>query len=174
MQGRTIGIDDPQALLEALPERIVGRIEIPKGRFLKRDAQGRVEYFSPLPLPFDYGCTPWMTLADGDLDLLVLEHPGLRWRGNTCDSEAVGAESQYCPIAVADFVDAGHWDPKLIVRPAPQQQALSRFEGNFLRVFFGGLACLKRRSGLGGDTWKKSRSKTCFRGIYRRDRPLSG
>ena len=48
-------------------------IEVPRGSFLKRGSTGRVDFVSPLPCPFNYGCVPVYVGMEGDLlDALVL------------------------------------------------------------------------------------------------------
>jgi len=48
-------------------------IEIPRGSFVKRGSTGRVDFISPLPCPFNYGCVPAYLGLEGDLlDALVL------------------------------------------------------------------------------------------------------
>lgn len=124
-----------QRLLLSLPPRICARIEVAKWQFSKRDDSGRVQYRSPFPLPFDYGSTPLMAMADGDLDILVLDR--------SCSSRGIGTELDVCPVAVAHFMDAGRWDPKVIARIAPKRDPLSRSEALFLGLFFRALAFLK-------------------------------
>lgn len=48
-------------------------IEVPRGSFLKRGFTGHVDFISPLPCPFNYGCVPIYLGLEGDLlDALVL------------------------------------------------------------------------------------------------------
>ena len=48
-------------------------IEVPRGSFFKRGSTGRVDFVSPLPCPFNYGCVPVYLGMEGDLlDALVL------------------------------------------------------------------------------------------------------
>ncbi len=48
-------------------------IEIPRGSFLKRGSSGRVDFVSPFPCPFNYGCVPAYIGGEGDLlDAVVL------------------------------------------------------------------------------------------------------
>lgn len=84
-------------------------IEIPRGGFVKRKADGSVDFVSPLPTPFNYGSVPGTLSPDGDpLDAVVL---GPRLARDTI----VEREE----LAVVDFVDAGDADPKLIVGDGP-------------------------------------------------------
>lgn len=57
---------------EAPPELEV-TIEIPRGSFLKRGSNGRVDFVSPFPCPFNYGSVPAYVGLEGDLlDAVVL------------------------------------------------------------------------------------------------------
>ena len=48
-------------------------IEVPRGSFVKRDGRGRVEFFSLLPCPVNYGSIAGSSGPDGDpLDAVVL------------------------------------------------------------------------------------------------------
>lgn len=79
-------------------------IETPRGSFAKRDVLGAVEFLSPLPCPFNYGCVPVLAAPDGDaLDAVVLG-PRL----------AVGQRVQIIVRATVLFIDAGQQDDKLI------------------------------------------------------------
>ena len=79
-------------------------IEVPRGSFAKRDARGAVEFLSPLPCPFNYGCVPALPAPDGDaLDAVVLG-PRL----------SMGQRTQTTVRGTIAFVDAGQHDDKLI------------------------------------------------------------
>jgi inorganic pyrophosphatase len=48
-------------------------VEIPRGSFLKRGTDGRLDFISPLPCPFNYGSVPAYIGGEGDLlDAVVL------------------------------------------------------------------------------------------------------
>lgn len=84
------------------------QIEVPKGSFLKREGD-RIEYVSPVPCPFNYGCVPDQPGADGDpLDALVLG-PRL----------PLGSEVEVPVHAVVRFLDAGLVDDKLVCGRLP-------------------------------------------------------
>lgn len=79
-------------------------IEVPRGSFVKRDAQGAIEFLSPLPCPFNYGSVPSRPAPDGDaLDVVVLG-PRL----------ARGARAQTFMRGTVAFLDAGQQDDKLV------------------------------------------------------------
>lgn len=86
------------------PARVTVTIEVPRGGFVKRRSDGGVDYVSPVPCPFDYGCVPGLPGGDGDpLDALVLG--GTRAAGDTVDVRV---------RAVVRFLDAGSVDDKLV------------------------------------------------------------
>jgi inorganic pyrophosphatase len=79
-------------------------IEVPRGGVVKRRADGSVDFVSPLPCPFNYGCVPVQTGGDGDpLDALVL---GPRLEAGTVVHTQV--------FAVVRFLDASQVDDKLV------------------------------------------------------------
>lgn len=48
-------------------------IEVPRGSFLKRGFDGRIDFVSPLPCPYNYGAVPSHLGQEGDLlDAIVL------------------------------------------------------------------------------------------------------
>jgi inorganic pyrophosphatase len=84
-------------------------IEVPRGSFVKRDDEGRFDYLSPLPAPFNYGSVPNTVSGDGDrLDAVVL---GARL--------PQGARVALPALAVVRFIDAGQSDPKYICGASP-------------------------------------------------------
>lgn len=56
-------------------------IEVPRGSFLKRGSTGTVDFVSPLPCPFNYGCVPQYVGLDGDLLDAVVLGPRLPFGG---------------------------------------------------------------------------------------------
>jgi len=88
-------------------------IEVPRGSFVKRDGQGRLEFLSPLPCPFNYGSVPALPAPDGDaLDAVLLGPRG-----------AVGQRMRMPVQAVVLFVDDGLQDDKLICANEPLSSA---------------------------------------------------
>ena len=97
-------------------------IEISRGSLIKWGSNGRIDFVSPIPCPFNYGSIPTTLGADGDpLDVVVL---GPRRSRNTTGSLPVRA--------CARFVDRGHRDDKWICSPHP----LRRRDRLLLRAFF--------------------------------------
>ncbi len=118
-------------------------IESPRFSVVKRRADGQVDFISPLPCPYNYGCIPELSSGDGDpLDVVVLG-PRLR-RGERVRVPVVG---------VIKFLDAGCADPKVICSARP----LSPVDRAGLEAFFRTYALFKRalhlaRGERGGDT----------------------
>jgi inorganic pyrophosphatase len=104
-------------------------IDVPRGSFIKRDDDGKVDYVSPLPCPFNYGSVPDTVSGDGDrLDALVMG-PRL----------ARGARVRVPVRALVRFTDAGEQDPKYVCSAAP----LSAGDRATVTVFFATYAYLK-------------------------------
>lgn len=124
----------------AAPGQVFVRIEVPRGSFLKREG-GRIEYVSPLPCPFNYGCVPDLPAADGDaLDALVLG-PRL----------ALGAEVEARVYAVVRFLDDGRVDDKLVCGLEPTPVDLRNI-ARFFKFYAVARRALNRARGRAGDT----------------------
>ena len=110
-----------------LPEKVLVRIEVPRGGMIKRELHdgGSVDYVSPIPSPFNYGFVPGSMAADGDpVDAIVL---GKRL--------ALGDEVELPVVAYVRFVDAGSADHKLVVSDEPVSKAqLARIKA-FFRMY---------------------------------------
>ena len=120
--------------------RVRVRIEVPRGSFVKRDAT-RIEYISPVPCPFNYGCVPDRPAPDGDpLDALVLG-PRL----------AIGAEVDVAVHAVVRFLDDGAVDDKLVCGAPPTDRELANI-ARFFRVYAVARAWMNRARCRAGDT----------------------
>lgn len=105
-------------------------IETPRWSPVKRRADGSVDFITPVPCPYNYGCVPELGSGDGDpLDVVVFG-PRLR-RGERVRMAVVG---------VVGFIDAGCPDPKVICSPRPLS-ALDRWS---LVLFFRIYAVFKR------------------------------
>lgn len=88
-------------------------IEVPKGSFLKRGSNGRIDFVSPLPCPFNYGAVPTHLGMEGDLlDALVLG-PRLR----------LGARLRLRAWGAVTLVDRGMADDKLVCSESPPSAA---------------------------------------------------
>ena len=84
-------------------------IEVPRGSFLKRGSTGHVDFISPLPCPFNYGCVPRHVGLDDDLlDALVLG-PRLR----------LGTRLKVRAWGSVTLIDRGMADDKLICSDKP-------------------------------------------------------
>jgi inorganic pyrophosphatase len=105
-------------------------IEVARGSFVRRDAAGRIEFLSPLPCPFNYGCVPSVPAADGDALDAVLLGPRL----------AAGQRRQVAARALVQFIDEGQEDHKLICAATP----LSAHDKRLVLAFFRFYALSKR------------------------------
>ena len=128
--------------MDPLPDVVRVRIETPRGGTVKWRATGEVDYVSPLPSPFNYGCVPGTLSPDGDpLDALVLG-PRL----------PAGHEGAHLVWGWVDFVDDGQADPKLVCGPsAPTRLDRLRLQA-FFRAYARFKAVLNRVRGGRGAT----------------------
>lgn len=111
--------------IPALPRELDVLVESPRGAVVKRRADGSVDFVSPVPCPFNYGCAPGQRSGDGDpLDVVVLG-PRLR-RGTRLTLPVVG---------VIGFLDAGCQDPKVICSLRPLRGADRLAVEAFFRVY---------------------------------------
>jgi inorganic pyrophosphatase len=108
-----------------LPAELEVLIEIPKGSFLKRGSTERIDFVSPLPCPYNYGCVPQYLGLEGDLlDALVLG-PRLA-RGTRVRVKAWGAVT---------FTDRGMSDDKLVCAPNRPSELQCRRVLEFFRFY---------------------------------------
>ena len=133
-------MDSPRRLLKDLTPRVRVVIEVPRGGVVKRRTDGRIDFISPLPCPYNYGSIPGVVSGDGDdLDALVL---GPRLRLGTVIVVPVRD--------VVRFVDRGREDPKVVCSAEPLTEADRRGIERFFTVYAGfkrGLARWRRRPG---------------------------
>lgn len=115
-------------------------IDAPRGTFVKRRADGRVDFVSPIPTPFNYGDVPGEWGGDGDpLDALVVGarlprgHLG-RWR----------------VVGVVAFLDGGLVDDKLVCGDAGP--LTRRAVEAFFTVYAVAKRALRRARGGAGET----------------------
>ena len=126
-------------------------IETPRFGFIKRRADGGIDFISPIPSLFHYGFRPGTTAGDGDpQDAVVLADCRLV-RGQRIRVKVAGR---------VRFVDGGCRDDKLICC-APGRQ-VTRSDVRQMKAFFFVYTILKR--GLG--YWRGKYRKTVFEGIY--------
>lgn len=121
-------------LLRVVPARIGVLVESPRGSFIKHRADGSVDFVSPLPCPFNYGCIPGTHGDDGDPLDVVLLGPRVE-RGTRVESTVLG---------LVGFVDAGRADHKLVCGEPP----LGSLDRVVLDLFFAVYAHAKRALGL--------------------------
>jgi inorganic pyrophosphatase len=122
-------------------------IEVPLGSFIKRRDDGRVDFVSPVPCPFNYGSVPDTRSGDGDrLDAVVLGPRLPR-----------GARVRVKVVARVRFTDAGQDDPKLIGSDRP----LTRVDRAKITAFF---TVYARAKGL-VNLWRGKAGPTRYGGL---------
>ncbi len=126
-------------------------IEIPRGSFLKRGYTDHVDFVSPLPCPFNYGCVPQYLGLEGDLLDAVVLGPRLR-RGAQLRVKAWGA---------VRMTDRGMTDDKLICSAYPLDEAQREGVLRFFRFYArckGWLNFVRHRPGRNAcDGWCSAR-----------------
>ena len=100
-------------------------VEIPKGSFVKRGWEGKVDFISPFPCPFNYGSIPEYIGCEGDLLDAVVLGPRLP-RGKTVSVIAHGA---------VGLTDRGLYDDKLICSQQPLKIGQRNFVVNFFHIY---------------------------------------
>ncbi len=107
------------------PPKVRVLIEIPRWSFLKRGFTGAIDFISPLPCPFNYGCVPAYIGLEGDLlDALVLG-PRL----------PLGTQLTVNAYAAIALTDRGMTDDKLICALSPPSEADWRRVERFFRFY---------------------------------------
>ena len=123
------------------PRCLTVLVEQPRASFVKRREDGRFDFVSPLPCPFNYGSVPDTRADDGDREDVIVLGPRL----------PKGLYQQLPVLARAHFYDAGQYDGKWVCG-----KSLSSAERRALVVFFNVYArfkrVLNRMRGLSGDT----------------------
>lgn len=100
-------------------------IEVARGSFVKREAGLGVEFLSPIPCPFNYGCVPGAVAEDGDPpDAIVL--------GSRIPH---GTQVRTNAWLRMRFLDDGANDDKLICGEVPPTQAQLAQVERFFRVY---------------------------------------
>jgi inorganic pyrophosphatase len=122
-------------------------IEVPLGSFIKRRDDGRVDFVSPVPCPFNYGSVPDTLSGDGDRVDAVVLGPRL----------PRGARVRVKVVARVRFTDAGQDDPKLIGSDRP----LTRVDRAKITAFF---TVYARAKGL-VNLWRGKAGPTRYGGL---------
>jgi len=122
-------------------------IEVPLGSFIKRRDDGRVDFVSPVPCPFNYGSVPDTLSGDGDRVDAVVLGPRL----------PRGARVRVKVVARVRFTDAGQDDPKLIGSDRP----LTRVDRAKITAFF---TVYARAKGL-VNRWRGKAGPTRYGGL---------
>jgi inorganic pyrophosphatase len=124
------------------PERCVVVIDASRLSFVKRSDDGRVDFVSPLPCPFNYGSVPETLSGDGDRVDVVLLGPRVR----------AGSRLEVQVHGVARFVDAGEADPKWICKVGELTRADRLQVEAFFRVYAVAKRALNALRGKSGPT----------------------
>ena len=123
----TAALADAPAAGSTRPPELEVVIEVPRFSFLKRGADGSIDFVSPLPCPYNYGAVPTYLGQEGDLlDALVLG-PRLR----------LGTRLRVSVWGAVRFEDRGMPDDKLVCGSRPprtaERQQLLRFFAFYAR-----------------------------------------
>lgn len=135
------------ALASGFGQRVEVLVEVARFGVVKREsgAQGAtIDYLSPVPSPFNYGCLPGTVGPDGDpIDVVLL-------------GRRVGAGRRVVGVVVGcvDFIDDGLPDPKWVVNP--EGRALRDRDRaqvlRFFQVYAVARGWINRRRGQRGET----------------------
>ncbi|HKJ95285.1 MAG TPA: inorganic diphosphatase [Gammaproteobacteria bacterium] len=127
-------------------------IEIPRWSFLKVGSTGQVDFVSPFPCPFNYGCVPRYVGLEGDLLDAVVLGPRLA-RGTVLSVRA---------LAAVGLTDRGLYDDKLICCSEPITRPQAYSVGAFFRLYARCKALLNAYRGRPGrnayEGWGDARS----------------
>ena len=116
-------------------------VEAPRGSFVKRRADGRVDFVSPVPCPYNYGSLPGTVGGDGDpVDAVIL---GPRRRAGERVRLPVRAEVR--------FVDEGRDDTKLVLSAQPLGGLQRAGLWTFFTIYAQAKRLLARVRGRGGE-----------------------
>lgn len=121
----TVAQDTAHAEACAEPPRVEVVIEVPRWSFLKRGSDGRIDFVSPIPCPFNYGSIQDYVGLDGELlDALVLGPRLPR-----------GARVQVTAFGAVSVTDRGVTDDKLICAGWPPTRRQRRVILSFFRLY---------------------------------------
>jgi inorganic pyrophosphatase len=122
------------------PPEVEVVIEVPRGSFLKRGSTGSIDFVSPLPCPYNYGCVPTHLGLEGDLLDAVVLGPRLR----------LGTRLRVRVWGAVTLTDRGMSDDKLICSTYVPSRAECRHVLRFFHFYAkckGLLNLLRRRPG---------------------------
>jgi inorganic pyrophosphatase len=117
------------------------RIEVARGSFLKREGP-KIEYFSPIPCPFNYGSVEGEVAEDGDAPDVVLMG----------ERVPTGVLREGPLVGRVFFVDAGKRDDKQIVSALPLSPSQKQKVENFFRFYAPIRKILNMMQGKRGET----------------------
>jgi len=124
------------------PHEALVVVDAPRFSYVKRRDDGRIDFVSPLPCPFNYGSVPGSVSGDGErIDALVLGPRRAR------------SSRGLLPVrGVVRFVDAGDEDPKWICSELPLRTADRLQIEAFFHVYALAKRALNRLRGRMGPT----------------------
>ncbi|HJK95657.1 MAG TPA: inorganic diphosphatase [Polyangiaceae bacterium LLY-WYZ-14_1] len=125
-----------------LPPRPWAVVELPRWGFVKRAGDGRIDFVSPVPCPYNYGSLPGLGSGDGDALDVLLVGPRL----------PRGTRVRWPVRGVLGFVDAGAFDPKVVCSEAPLGPIETAALGRFCRIYAVGKGALQGIRGRPGAT----------------------
>lgn len=140
--------------IDTLPVEVEVLVEVPRGSFVKREAGQGIDYVSPVPCPFNYGCVEALPGADGDPVDVVLLGP----------ARPLGARVRARVWGRVRFLDDGVEDDKWIAGP----EAPGSLRG--VAAFFQVYAVARRWMNRARGRW----GRTAFLGIERRSSEPAG
>jgi inorganic pyrophosphatase len=123
------------------PNELEVRIDTGRGGFVKRRDDGRVEFLSPVPCPFNYGSAVDTHAADGDReDVIVLGEKLER-----------GTRVRVGVLGRVRFIDGGVQDHKWLCGETLSKREIARI-GRFFRLYARCKRLLNALSGANGPT----------------------
>ena len=125
----------------SFPNELEVRIDTERGGFVKRRDDGRVDFVSPLPCPFNYGSARDTLADDGDReDVLVLGEKLER-----------GCEVRVAVLGRVRFIDAGVADHKWLCGESLSPREIKRIN-RFFRLYARAKRLLNALRGAHGPT----------------------
>jgi inorganic pyrophosphatase len=130
----------------SFPQYLEVLVELPLHAILKRREDGRIDFVSPLPCPYNYGSVPGTHAADGDREDALVLGPRL----------PKGHRARARVLARANFYDAGSFDGKWVCGDSLSERQRKRLV-LFFRVYARCKAILN---------WlRRIRGRTAFEGL---------
>lgn len=109
-------------------------VEVPKGAFVKRAADGGIDFISALPCPFNYGSIPGQPAEDGEPQDALHIGPRL----------GAGEEKTSTLRGVVRFVDGPYTDDKFVLKDSELTTRDRMKIGLFFRTYAAVKSVLRR------------------------------